>query len=437
MSGKLHTGLDRWGGQPAMQPEDFRPEDLFAQIQGLVDGLKAERQKRDAAEAADKAKSELLAMVGHELRRPMQAVISMADLLLASPLDPIQKRYTETLSQSARSLLGVLNDILDFSSLEAGRFELDHASFDLHDLIQDVAQELQTRANEKGLTSGADIGASCPRFIVGDAARLRQVLMGLIDNALKYTSIGSVRLHASATEDDGRLQLRFDVTDTGVGLSKAVQERLFQPCVEVNNGAAGHEGPTGLGLPIARGLAELMGGEVGCKSVVGQGSLYWFTLPAERAGDRAPAARDVQDVSPQSALSGHVLVVEDNTVNRMLIGSYLDEFGLTHEMVGSGNAALMCLASKTYDLVLMDMMLPDLDGIETTRRIRAMRVPAAELPIVAFVAQAKKGDAGAYLSAGMDAYVTKPIRGRELYAALAPFLTREAVVEPQLRLVKG
>src|SRR3990170_959181 len=249
-----------------MRPEDFRPDDLFAQIQGLVDGLAEERRAREAAAAADKAKSELLAMVGHELRTPMEAV---AELMLASPLDPTQQRYARTLHQSARSLLGVLNDVLDFSRLEAGRFELDQASFDLHDLIQGVAVVLQTRANEKGLTAGVDIGANCPRFIIGDAARLRQVLISLLDNALKFTAHGSVRLHASASEVDGRLLLRFDVTDTGVGLSKAVQERLFQPYVQVDSPAANQNGGTGLGLSIARKLALLMGGEIGCESVVG------------------------------------------------------------------------------------------------------------------------------------------------------------------------
>ena len=314
-----------------MRPEDFRPDDLFAQIQGLVDGLTAERRAREVAEAADKAKSELLAMVGHELRSPMEAVTAMAELLLASPLDPTQARYAEMLYQSSRSLLGVLNDVLDFSRLDGGRMELQHINFDLHDLVQGVGTVLQTRANDKGLTGGVDVGANCPRYVVGDAARLRQVLMSFIENALKFTSVGSVRLHANASETDGRLVLRFDVTDTGVGLSKAVQERLFLPFVEIDK-QAGEVGSTGLGLAIAKKLASLMGGEVGCESVVGQGTLYWFTLPAGRVQMSAPALRASKDASPQGVLSGHVLLLEDNAVNRMLIGSYLDEFGLTHEV---------------------------------------------------------------------------------------------------------
>ncbi len=419
-----------------MRPEDFRPDDLFAQIQGLVDGLADERRAREAAEAADKGKSDLLAMVSHELRTPMEAVIAMAELMLASPLDPTQQRYARTLHQSARNLLGVLNDVLDFSRLEAGRFELDQASFDLHDLIQGVAAVLQTRANEKGLTAGVDIGANCPRFIVGDAARLRQVLISLVDNALKFTAIGSVRQHARASEVDGRLLLRFDVTDTGVGLSKAVQERLFQPYVQLDSPAANQNGGTGLGLSIARKLALLMDGEIGCESVVGQGTLYWFAVPAERPRISVPTPKAGNDVQPQGALSGHVLVVEDNAVNRMLIVTYLDEFGLTHDVVGSGGAAVMSLAANSYDLVLMDTAMRDLDGVETTRRIRSLHAPSSQVPIVALIAHGMKSDCGAYLAAGMDAYVSKPIRGRELYAALAPFLAAEKG-EPTLRLVKG
>ncbi len=414
-----------------MRPEDFRPDDLFAQIQGLVDAVQAERQARELAEAADKAKSELLALVSHELRTPMGAIISMAELLLASPLDTTQRRYGETLQQSARSLLTVLNDILDFSKLEAGRFELDYAPFDLHDLVQNLAAGLQARASEKGLASGLDIGASCPRFVKGDAGRIRQIVGNLIDNALKFSSEGSVRLRASARETGGKLVLRFDVTDTGIGLSKAEQERLFQPYVQVDRAIVSQYGGTGLGLSIARRLARLMDGEIGCESVAGQGSLFFATIPAERVEASSPhAAREVKEAQPDGVLSGHILVVEDNAVNRMLIGAYLDEFGLSHDTVETGAAAIIRLAAKSYDLVLMDIMMPELDGIETTRRIRELHGPSAEVPILALTANAMKGDREQYLAAGMDAYVSKPIRGRELYAALAPFLALDEDDEP-------
>jgi CheY-like chemotaxis protein len=411
--------------RPAMQPEDFRPDDLFGQIQGLVDKLDAERQAREAAEAADKAKSELIATIGRELRTPLEAVIALGELLRASPLDPTQQHYTETLQHSARSLLGVIDEVIDFSKLDAGRLELQPTPFDLHELVQGVALMLQARANEKGLTSGVDIGANCPGFVVGDPARIRQVLTALIDNALRLTEEGVVRLYASANEEGGRLMLRFDVTDTSSGLDNDARAALFQP----NGAAAEHPAENVLALSIARKLVGLMGGEMGCESAVGKGSLYWVTVPVDPAR-LASAPQGPAKETPQPPLSGHVLVVEDNSVNRMLIAAYLDEFGLTHEMVGTGGAAILALAEKHYDLVLMDTAMRDLDGMETTKRIRALSGASASVPIVAVVANSMKSYCGNYLSAGMDTYVLKPIRGRELYAALAAFLPPSEVSEP-------
>ena len=413
-----------------MQPEDFRPDDLFGQIQGLVDKLDAERERREAAEAADKAKSELIATIGRELRTPLEAVIALGELLRASPLDPTQQHYTETLQHSARSLLGVIDEVIDFSKLEAGRLELQPTPFDLHELIQGVALTLQARANEKGLTSGVDIGANCPGFVVGDPARIRQVLMALIDNALRLTSEGVVRLYASANEEDGRILLRFDVTDTSSGLDKDARLALFQPAAPQANGAgAEHPAENVLALSIARKLVRLMGGEMGCESAVGKGSLYWITVPVDPAR-LAAASQGPAKEAPQPPLSGHVLVVEDNSVNRMLIAAYLEEFGVTHDMVSTGAGAILALAEKRYDLVLMDTAMRDIDGIETTKRIRALSGAPASAPIVAVVANSMKSYCGNYLSAGMDTYVLKPIRGRELYAALAAFLPPAKASEP-------
>ena len=400
-----------------MQPQDFRPDDLFARIEGLVETVDAERRLRERAEAADRAKSDLLAVVSHELRTPMGAVISMSELLLNGPLDPTQRHYAETLQQSAKSLLTVLNDILDYSKLEAGRFELDHAVFDLHELVRSVGSELQARARQKGIEGVVNIGPSCPRFVAGDASRVRQVLTNLVDNAVKFTSAGSVRLHANAGEAGGKLKLRFDVTDTGIGFGEFQKQRLFQPYAQAAHSAS-QFGGTGLGLSIAKRLIELMEGEIGCESAPGQGSLFWFTIPAERA-ETAPS----KETQPSGTLTGHVLVVEDNAVNRMLIGAYLEEFGLTYDVVENGAQALKQLAAKDYDLVLMDIMMPELDGVDTTKRIRKMGGEAGEVPIVALTAHAMKGDREDYLAAGMDGYVSKPIRGRELFGALKPYLS--------------
>jgi CheY-like chemotaxis protein len=259
---------------------------------------------------------------------------------------------------------------------------------------------------------------SCPRFVKGDAGRLREILASLIDNAVKFTPNGSVQLHVNAVENDGQLTLRFDVTDTGVGLSEAQQVRVFQPRLWADRAVASQYGSTGLGLSIAQRLVALMGGEIGCESAPGQGSLFWFTIPTVRAMPAAP-----KDTKAPETLSGHVLVVEDNAPNRMLIGAYLDEFGLTYDMVESGMDALARLAVKTYDLVLMDIKMPELDGVETTKRVRKMQGQVAEVPIVALTAHAMKGDREDYLAAGLDGYISKPIRGRDLFAAIAPYLS--------------
>ncbi len=424
-----------------MLPEDFKPDDLFAQIQNLADKLAQERHARQVAEAEGKARSELLATTGHELKAPVESLIAIIELLSASPLDPAQRRYTQMLAESAWRLLGVIGDLVDFTRVEAGRFELNPVEFDVHEMLHDVGLALQDRASETGLTCGLDIGASCPRLVVADEARVRQVLLCLIDNALKLTSEGSVRLHASAIDVNGMWMLRFDVSDTGRGHNRVEREQLFKPVVKVLGAMQPQQSGTGLELSIAHKLAAHMGGEIGCDSVVGKGSLYWFTLAAahaepERAMPEQKAlsalAVSVPEQDPTAKLSGHVLVVEDNAVNRMLIASYLDEFGLSYEMVGAAGTALLNLASKPYDLVLMDVSMPDLDGVEATKRIRALHAPAAEVPIIALVTQAKTAECGAYLVAGMDGYVTKPIRGRELYAALAPFLAQDEGDEPLL-----
>jgi CheY-like chemotaxis protein/nitrogen-specific signal transduction histidine kinase len=399
-----------------MQSEDFGREDLFAQIQGLVETVDAERQMRKQAEAADRAKSDLLAVVSHELRTPMGAVISMSELLLNGTLDTSQRRYAETLQQSARSLLIVLNDILDYSKLEAGRFELDCAMFDLHELVESVGSELQMRTHAKGLLGAINVGVSCPRFVKGDAIRLRQVLTNLTDNAVKFTPRGSVHLHANAGEANGKLRLRFDVIDTGIGFGEFQKQRLFQPYAQVHRTNASQG--TGLGLSISRRLVELMGGEIGCEGAPGQGSLFWFTIPTERA-DTVTS----KDVAASGTLVGHVLVVEDNAVNRMLIGAYLEEFGLTYDVVGDASTALARLATRNYDLVLMDIMMPELDGVEGTKRIRNLGGDAADVPVVAVTAHAMKGDREDYLAAGLDGYVSKPIRGRDLFTALKPYLS--------------
>ena len=438
--GKNQQHLFRVGA--IMQQNDFAG-DLFGQIQSLIDQLEAERAARQAVEAAAAAKTVLLEIVGREVRAPMESVAQMADLLLAGPVNGSQRGDVEVLAQSARRLLVSLNEVLEFSHLETGEAELTVERFDLHGLVKNAASVLQSRASAKGLTSGIDMAANCPRFIVGDEVRVCQVLMGLIEAALQSTAEGSIRLYVSVNDAQYPLTVRFDITDTGEGFSAAERDVLFQPSADVSRVGGG------LGLPIARRLAEAMGGGVGCDSVVGQGTLYWFTFQTvvaddmledeglvedegvvvslEAANDDMPkpmaaAKKGAKKGPAKGALSGHVLVVESNTVNRLLIGAYLEEFGLTHEVVETGTEALMCLASRAYDLILMDTALPDYDGLQLAQRIRGLQAPLSEVPVVALAAPADKDDGQQLVEAGVNARVAKPIQGRALYAALVPFL---------------
>lgn len=398
-------------------------QDLAARVRELEQALAAETQARGAAEAASTAKSELLATVSHEVRTPLGAIISMADLLLATQLDTTQRHYAETLQQSGRGLLTVLNDILDYSKLEAGGFELEPVPFAFAELMQSVASAMAVRAEEKGLDSALTMAPDCPDHVIGDPVRIRQVLNNLTDNALKFTETGSVGLAVGCSSEGADIVLRFEVRDTGIGLSDAQIARLFQPYVQADSSVAVKYGGTGLGLTIARRLAELMGGALGCESVEGQGSLFWFTVRVTAAKAAAPPAEaGAARESAFGPLRGHVLVVEDNDINQMLIAAYLEKFGLTFTAVKTGRDAVLQLKETDVDLVLMDIMMPELDGLQTTRFIRALDGDASKVPIIALTANAMKGDRESYLAAGMNDYVSKPINAKDLFTAIAAFL---------------
>jgi CheY-like chemotaxis protein len=415
-----------------MQINRAQPANTNVKIEGLMSGLDAERKAREAAEAADAAKTGLLALMGRDLRAPMESAAAMANQLLSSPAGVSQRHDIETFAQSARALFDTLHDVLDYADLETGAAEVALEPFDLHALVKDAASTLQARAGAKSLTSAVEMTPDCPRFIVGDVRRVRQVLMGLIEAALQRTTEGSIRLYASVNEAAHPFTVRFDITDTGAGLTEAEIDNLFQPC----SGTSRVGGS--LGLPIALRLAEAMGGGLGCTSAVGQGTLHWFTFQSVAADEqdaaKAQAAPKPETPAPQSetkapregALSGHVLLVEGNSVNRMLIGAYLDEIGLTYETADNGAAALMCLASRPYDLVLMDTVLPDYDGSQMAKRIRTMQAPSSDVPIVGITASGSSEDLQGLVEAGLNARVTKPIQGRALYAALVPFLPAQA-----------
>lgn len=393
------------------------------EIETLREALASEKHARQAAEALAAAKSDLLATVSHEVRTPMGAIISMAELLRATDLDETQRHYAETLQHSGRGLLAILNDILDFSKLEAGKYELQPAPFEFRQLLAGVGEALRVRAEERGLTSALEIAADCPAVVIGDQLRIRQLLSNLYDNAIKFTEAGSVAIRVSRVHEAPGLLLRFDVIDTGIGLSSKQQERLFEPYTQADRSISPKYGGTGLGLSIARRLAEAMGGRLECRSSEGAGSTFSLWVPLKEAGEDAlQQTSGARGENSANALKGHVLIVEDNATNQMLIAAYLDKFGLSYATAANGREALEMLGQGAYDLVLMDVMMPEMDGLEATRRIRGLEGGHARIPIVALTANAMAGDRETYLEAGMDGYVSKPINAHDLFFAMAEHL---------------
>ncbi|MES2938626.1 MAG: response regulator [Pseudomonadota bacterium] len=393
----------------------------------------ATRRARDVAEQATRMKSVFLANMSHEIRTPINGVMGLAHLLTKTALDARQSDYVDKIQHSSRHLLGLINDILDLSKIEAGQLEVEHVAFDLPEQLQRAADLLQQRATEKGLALSIAVDTGVPRELVGDPLRVSQILVNYGANAIKFTEAGRVemRVELQAQDDEG-VTLRFAVTDSGIGLSEEQIGRLFQSFQQADASTTRRFGGTGLGLAISKSLAEMMGGAVGVQSVAGQGSTFWFTT---RFG-RVRVARekvDAQAAGPDLARirGARILVVEDNDINQLVACELLRDAGLQPEVAEDGRIALARLAERPYDLVLMDMQMPVMDGVAATRSIRGER-RFDTLPVIAMTANALSTDRDACLAAGMNDFVVKPFEPAALLDTLLrwiPALPATALAE--------
>ncbi|ATJ83980.1 ATP-binding protein [Halomonas beimenensis] len=368
------------------------------------------------AESASQAKSEFLATVSHEIRTPLNGVIGMSDLLVEQALPDQARHYAGTIHDSARRLMELINDILDFSKIEAGRLELELQPVSLAELVEGAVSLFRPHAEARGLRLTVALDPALPERIVVDPGRLRQVLLNLLSNAIKFTEAGEIRVEAVAEERD---RLDFTVIDTGCGVPPDRQGQLFEPFRQGDPTTARRFGGTGLGLAISKRLVEAMGGRIGMESRPGKGSRFWFSLPLTEAPPASAA-------DPTASESGRLpelrdvtlLVVEDNEVNQQVAQAMLAKLGCRVSLAATGAEALAAVERERFDLVFMDVQLPDLDGLEVTRRLRARGGWLAEMPIVAMTAGGPEGDQARCLAAGMNGYLGKPLLQASLLKAL-------------------
>lgn len=409
----LPTGETRWFMQ-GKGPIQIRQEDstkiwLIGFSLDITERKRAEDMQRDAkiaAEEAVKAKSDFLSVMSHEIRTPLNSVIGTAQLLQDMILEEEPRHYIDMIRHSGEHLLQLINDILDFNKLEADKIELEAAPFDLMGLVKGVVNMNQLAAEKKNLALSVEWADDLPAYYLGDVARLRQILLNLVGNALKFTLAGQVSVGVRSLSPQG---LRFEVSDTGIGIRSEQIDKLFSVFTQADASTTRQFGGTGLGLSISKKLVEIMGGRIGVDSVYGEGSTFWFELPL--AVTEAPEKVSEPLILNEALDPLNLLVAEDNLPNQLLIKAILTKQGHKVTLVENGREAVQAIEAEDamFDLVLMDMQMPEMDGLTATRKIRASNSHLAKVPIIALTANALTGDREKVMSAGMNDYLTKPI----------------------------
>jgi signal transduction histidine kinase/ActR/RegA family two-component response regulator len=377
-------------------------------------------EARDAAEAASRAKSDFLAMMSHEIRTPMAGMMGMIDLLSGTSLNEEQQDLARVAQESAQNLLTVLNNILDFSKLEAGQVNPESIDFSIKHSINSVISLLGPRAAGRGLRLNATLAPDLPIWLRGDPSRIGQVLLNLVGNAIKFTERGSVQISVShRVLQDSMFELCFDVVDTGAGIPANMLSTLFSPFMQADGAVSRKYGSTGLGLAICKQLCLTMGGDIGVESTSGHGSRFWFTVRCRLGRPPEVTAPLLQPALAPDAADIDILIVEDNPIIRSLVFKLLARRGYEADQVNNGKEALEAVRAKRYGLVLMDMQMPEMDGLSATRAIRNLRGPERNVPIVALTANALVGQRETCLAAGMNSFLTKPIKPEALYDVIS------------------
>ena len=402
---------------------------FLAALDREVDRCKRAEQE---ARAADLAKGRFLANVSHEIRTPMHGILGLSELLLGSGLAQPQREQVELVRTSAEALLVLVDDILDLARVEAGRLLLRPRDFGLQELTGNVVRLLAPQAGERGIDLRLEVAPRVPDSLHGDTVRLRQVLLNLVGNAIRFTRKGSVTVRVEAEQPPTAAStIRFEVRDTGVGIRPEDQERLFQPFAQTDSAASRQLGGTGLGLVIAKNIVELMGGEIGFESNRGVGSTFWFRIPLVRAQGSGleswtPLGEAGQILRRKDRRDLRVLAVDDRAPNRAVAVAMLNGLGYIPEAVESGEEALDLLAREPFDAVLLDCEMPGLDGRETCRRLRAMEKGGRRVPVIAVTAHTRTEEREACLAAGMDDVLVKPFHAADLAACLDRWLGADA-----------